>query len=66
MALVVLWDYKKLPHTARRLTRQPPKNGSQFSQIALEIRNMAVMFLFAFSLWPLVVYMEIFQKGKKE
>jgi hypothetical protein len=66
MALVVLWDYKKLPQTARRLTRQLPEHGSQFSQIALEVRNMAVMFLFAFFLWPVVVYMEVSRTGGKE
>jgi len=65
MALVMLWDYKKLPESAKRLTRQPQDKGSQFSRIALEIRNLSVMVLFAFFLWPLVVLMELFGKGEK-
>jgi Transposase DDE domain len=65
MALVALWDYKKLAQSAKRLTKQSQGNGTQFSQIALEIRNMVVMFLFAFFLWPLIVYMEIVQMDKK-
>lgn len=65
MALVALWDYKKLPRTAERLTRQTPKTGSDFSQIALDTRNMVVMVLFTFFLWPVVVYLEVFRKGGK-
>jgi hypothetical protein len=65
MALIVLWDYRKLAHTAARLTKQTPKTGSQFSQIALDTRNMAVMALFAFFLWPVVVYFELLPKGGK-
>ncbi len=65
MALIALWDYKKLPRTAQRLTRQTPKTGSQFSRIALDTRNMVVMVLFAFFLWPAVVYMELLRKDSK-
>jgi hypothetical protein len=65
MALVALWDYKKLPGTALRLTRQTPKTGSQFSRIALDTRNMVVMVLFAFFLWPVVVYVELSARGEK-
>jgi hypothetical protein len=61
-ALVALWDYKKLARTAARLTRQTPKTGSQFSRLALDTRNMAVMVLFAFFLWPAVAYLEVFGK----
>lgn len=60
MALVALWDYRKLAHTAARLARQTPKSASQFSRIALDTRNMVVMVLFAFFLWPVVVYLELF------
>lgn len=59
MFLAVLWDYRKLPATARRLTRQPGENVTGFSGIVLEIRNLAVMSLFAFFLWPVVVFWEI-------
>jgi len=65
MVLVVLWDYKKLAESAKRLTRQSEDKGSQFSRIALETRNWVVMLLFAFFLWPLVVLMELFGKGEK-
>ncbi len=64
MALVALWDYRKLARTAQRLARPAPKTGSQFSKIALDTRNMAVMVLFAFFLWPAVVYMELFGRGR--
>lgn len=65
MFLVVLWDYNKFPATARRLTRQVPGGKSQFSYIALNIRNLTVMALFAFFLWPLVLLMELSGKGEK-
>lgn len=67
MLLVVLWDYHKLPVTAKRLTKQPPpgKPRSQFSRIALDLRNLTVMALFAFFLWPLVVLMELFGKNRE-
>jgi len=67
MLLVVVWDYRKLPATARRLTKQQPREGaqpsssqpSQFSRIALDVRNLTVMALFAFFLWPVVVVLEL-------
>jgi hypothetical protein len=65
MALVVLWDYNKLPATARRVAKKTPATGSQFSKIALDTRNMVVMALVAFFLWPLVIYLELFDKGGK-
>ncbi len=65
MFLVVLWDYNKFPATARRLTRNVPGSKSQFSYIALNIRNLTVMALFAFFLWPLVLLMELSGKGGK-
>jgi uncharacterized membrane protein YccC len=64
-ALIALWDYRKLPRTAERLIRQTPKTGSQFSRIALDTRNMVVMVLFAFFLWPVVAYRELLRKGGK-
>ncbi len=63
MALVALWDYRKLARTAQRLTRQAPASGSQFSKLALDTRNMVVMVLFAFFLWPAVVYLELSGRG---
>ncbi len=64
MLLLVLWDYHKLPATAKRLTRQPPQKPraerSQFSRLALDVRNLTVMALFAFFLWPLVLLLELF------
>jgi hypothetical protein len=58
MFFVVLWDYKYLPKTAKRLVKQP---GDQtgFSLVALAIRNLMLMTFFAFFLWPLVVLMEL-------
>ncbi len=58
MLLIVLWDYKKLRMTARRLIRSN-ENAAGFARIALEIRNLTVMSLFAFFLWPVVLFWEI-------
>ena len=58
--LAVLWDYKILPETARRLTKPPPdENAAGFSRIALESRNFAIMAVFVFFLWPVAVFWEI-------
>jgi len=65
MVFVVLWDYKNLAVSAKRLTKQSQDKGSDFSRIALEIRNWVVMILFAFFLWPLVVLMELFGNREK-
>ncbi len=65
MLLVVMWDYNKFPATARRFTRAPPGTGSQFSLIALNIRNLTVMALVAFFLWPLVILMELSGRQQK-
>ena len=59
MFLAILWDYKVLPETARRLTKQPDENKAGFSRIALESRNFAIMALFVFFLWPMAVFWEI-------
>ena len=64
MLLVVLWDFKKLPKTARLLTKPPAEHVSGFALIANAIRNMVLMALFAFFLWPLVVVIEVI--GDKE
>jgi len=64
MVLVVLWDYKTLPETARRLTKHAQDKKENFSRIAEEIRNWAVMVFFAFFLWPMVLLIELF--GRKE
>lgn len=58
MFLIVLWDYKKLQMTARRLIRSN-ENATGFARIAQEIRNLTVMSLFAFFLWPVVLFWEI-------
>jgi hypothetical protein len=64
MSLVVLWDYKFLPRTADRLVKQPgDKTG--FSLVVLAVRNLTLMALFAFFLWPLVVALELSGKGRK-
>ncbi len=65
MLLVVMWDYNKFPATARRFTHAPPGKGSQFSLIAMNIRNLTVMALVAFFLWPLVVLLELSERTKK-
>jgi hypothetical protein len=59
MVLVVLWDYNRFPMAAKRLAKQPQGTVSQFSRLALEVRNMTVIALFAFFLWPWVVWMEL-------
>ncbi len=65
MVIVVLWDYKNLPETAKRLTNQSRDKAGGFSGIAVEIRNWVVMILFAFFLWPLVLLLELTAKRKK-
>ena len=61
---VVLWDYNLLSHTARRFTRPVPDGVSQFARLTLGIRNMGVMALLAFFLWPMVLWLEI--RGRME
>ena len=65
MLLTVLWDYTKLPATAKRLTKQADENVTGFSAIVLDIRNLAVMSLFAFFLWPVVVFWEVATSKEK-
>jgi len=65
MVIVVLWDYKNLPETAKRLIRQPQGKEGSFSRIAGEIRNWVVLISFAFFLWPLVVLFELTGKRDK-
>ena len=65
MFLVVLWDYKYLPKTASRLTKQAGENESGFSLIVLAVRNLMLMALFAFFLWPVVLVMELSGEKKK-
>lgn len=59
MFLVVLWDYRKLPMTAKRLTKQSDADSTSFSHIVSENRNLLVMTFYAIFLWPLVVFWEI-------
>ena len=58
MLFVVLWDYKYLPRTAKRLVK-PPGDKSGFSLIVLAVRNLSLMALFALLLWPLIVVLEL-------
>lgn len=64
MFFVVLWDYKYLPNTASRMVK-PPGDKSGFALVVLSVRNLIVMVLFAFLLWPLVVLFELSGKSKK-
>ncbi|MCG6934039.1 MAG: hypothetical protein LJE57_10400 [Gallionella sp.] len=64
MSLVVLWDYKCLPGTAGRLVKQPG-DRTGFSLVVLAVRNLTLMALFAFFLWPLVVALELSGTRKK-
>jgi hypothetical protein len=62
MLFVVLWDFKYLPNTASRLVKQPG-DETGFSLILLSVRNLMVMSLFAFFLWPVVVVLELSGKS---
>ena len=59
MFLVFLWDHKNFPTTAKRLTKKSNVDPTNFSHIALESRNLAVMTFYVIFLWPLVVFWEI-------
>lgn len=65
MFVVILWDYRKFPMTAKRLTKQSDKGLTSFAHISLESRNLAVMTFFAIFLWPLVLFWEITGARKK-
>jgi len=64
MSFVALWDYKYLPGTASRLVKQPD-DQTGFALIVLAVRNLMLMALFAFFLWPLVVVLELSGKSEK-
>jgi hypothetical protein len=64
MLFVVLWDYKYLPRTANRLVKQSG-DETGFSLVVLSVRNLMLMALFAFFLWPLVVVLELSGKSEK-
>jgi hypothetical protein len=63
MLFMVLWDYRFLPRTANRLVKLPGERTG-FSLVVLAIRNLTLMALFAFFLWPLVIVMEL--SGRRE
>ncbi len=65
MLLVVLWDYKFVPKTASWLTKKAEEGEAGFALIVNAIRNLTLMALFAFFLWPLVVVMELSDKKQK-
>lgn len=58
MFLVACWDFKFLPNTAKRLEKKI-SGEKGFALIALSVRNLAVIALFAFFLWPAVLVMEM-------
>ncbi len=62
---VVMWDYNLLPRTAKRYTRQVPEGASQFARLVAGVRNLGIMALLAFFLWPLVLWLEITGRGGK-
>ncbi|MEO6975609.1 MAG: hypothetical protein ABI144_06990 [Gallionella sp.] len=64
MCCVVLWDESLLPITAKRLVK-PPGERTGFSRIVLAIRNLTLMALFSFFLWPIVVLIELSGKSKR-
>lgn len=59
MLLAVLWDYRTFPKTARRLTREAKPGASEFSRILGAMRNLTLMALMAFFLWPAVLVIEL-------
>ena len=65
MLLAVLWDYHKLPATAKRLTKPADENTTGFAGIARDVRNQTLMALFAFFLWPVVVFWEVTEAKEK-
>ncbi len=64
LLFVVMWDYTLLKHTAKRYTRNIPADASQFARLVTGVRNLGVMALLAFFLWPLVLLLEISGRGK--
>ncbi len=64
MFLVAIWDYKYLPNTAKRLVKQPG-DETRFALIVLSVRNLTVMALFSFFLWPVVVVFELSGDSEK-
>jgi hypothetical protein len=65
MFLVASWDFKFLPKTARRLVKK--SNGEKgYAMVALSIRNLTVMALFTFFLWPAVLLIELAGRGENK
>jgi len=58
MVLVVLWDFKTVPKTASRFTKKPGDKETDFDLIVLAIRNMTLMALLAFFVWPAIIWVE--------
>ena len=58
MVLVVLWDFKTVPKTANRFTKKPGDKETDFALIVLAIRNMTLMALLAFFVWPAIIWVE--------
>lgn len=58
MVLVVLWNFKTVPKTAGRFTKKPGAKETDFALIVLAIRNMTLMALLAFFVWPAIIWLE--------
>ncbi len=65
MVLTVLWDFKIVPKTARRYTKELADKKSEFAPIVLAIRNLLVMTALAFFIWPAIIWWEIFDNESK-
>jgi len=64
MCCVVLWDENLLPITAKWLVK-PPGGRTGFARIVLAVRNLTLMTLVSFFLWPLVVLIELSGRSKR-
>jgi len=65
MLQVVLWDFKYFPKTASRLTKPAGEKDAGFSLVLVAVRNLTLMALFVFFLWPVVVAIELSGGMKK-
>ncbi len=65
MVLVVLWDFKTVPKTAKRFVTELTDKDKGFAAITKVIRNMVVMAAFALFAWPVIILWEAFGKDIK-
>ena len=59
MLLVVLWDSSHLPKTTSRFVKLQDDQATGFSLITKSIRNLVILGLVAFFIWPWVVWLEV-------